>query len=286
MPSVSVIGLGVMGRELARTLIEKGNDVTVWNRSPEKAAPLVEAGANLAASAAGALRASDATITCVRTHVDTRALLEADPGALSGKTLIELSTGDAGEAEALMAWVRAQGAACLIGMIAVFPKDIGKPDSAIVTVGDRNAWKTYESLLKSLAGKSAFIGTNPQALAAIYASLVLPRQGFMFGMIYGALLCEKAGVSMEDYVAQIPLTIKIVQDYYDLFAATVPSGNFDDPPASLGTYHAALQDVVNSCRDLGTADELPRLLRDLLKRGVDAGLGDRQITALMELLRR
>ena len=134
MPSVSVIGLGVMGRELARTLIEKGNDVTVWNRSPEKAAPLVEAGANLAASAAWALRASDATITCVRTHVDTRALLEADPGALSGKTLIELSTGDAGEAEALMAWVRAQGAACLIGMIAVFPKDIGKPDSAIVTV--------------------------------------------------------------------------------------------------------------------------------------------------------
>ena len=85
----------------------------------------------------------------------------------------------------------------------------------------------------------------------------------MFGMIYGALICEKAGVSMEDYVAQIPLTIKIVQDYYDLFAATVPSGNFDDPPASLGTYHAALQDVVNSCRDLGTADELPRLLRDL-----------------------
>jgi 3-hydroxyisobutyrate dehydrogenase-like beta-hydroxyacid dehydrogenase len=284
MQSISVIGLGAMGKELARVLIESGYDVTVWNRSPEKAAPLVEAGASLATSAAEAIRASDATITCIRTHGDTRALLETDPSALSGKTVIELSTGDAGEAESLMAWVRAKGADCLIGMISVFPKDIGKADSAIVAVGDQSAWKNCEGILKTLAGKSAYIGENPKALAAIYASLVLPRQGFMFGMIYGALLCEKAGVSMDAYVEQLPLTIKIVHDYYDLFAATVPSGNFENPPASMSIYYAAFQDVLNTCRDLGTPDELPQLLHDLLKRGVDAGLGDQQVTALTKFM--
>ena len=142
----------------------------------------------------------------------------------------------AGEAESLMEWVRASGADCLIGMISVFPKDIGKADSAIVTVGSEKAWKICGGILKTLAGKSAYIGENPKALAALYASLVLPRQGFMFGMIYGALLCEKAGVSMDAYVEQLPLTIKVVHDYYDLFAATVPSDNFTDPPASMGTY--------------------------------------------------
>jgi 3-hydroxyisobutyrate dehydrogenase-like beta-hydroxyacid dehydrogenase len=274
-----------MGSELARELIENGYRVTVWNRSPEKAGPHVEAGATLAQSASEALKASAVTVTCIRTHSDTRALLEKDPAALSGKTIIELSTGDAGEAESLMGWVRANGADCLIGMISVFPKDIGKADSAIVTVGDENAWKDCEGILKTLAGKSAYIGGNPKALAAIYASLVLPRQGFMFGMIYGALLCEKAGVSMEAYVEQLPLTIKVVHDYYDLFAATMPSGNFADPPASMGVYHAAFQDVLNTCRDLGAPDELPRLLHDLLKRGVDAGLADQQITALTKVLR-
>ena len=123
---------------------------------------------------------------------------------------------------------------------------------------------------------------NPKALAAIYASLVLPRQGFMFGMIYGALLCEKAGVSMDAYVEQLPLTIKVVHDYYDLFAATVPSGDFADPPASLGIFYAAFQDVLNTCRDLGTPDELPRLLHDLLKRGVDAGLNRRLIARYVD----
>jgi hypothetical protein len=90
----------------------------------------------------------------------------------------------------------------------------------------------------------------------------------MFGMIYGALLCEKAGVSMDAYVEQLPLTIKVVHDYYDVFAASVPSGNFSNPPASLATYYAAFQDTLNTCRDLGTPQELPQLFHDLVKRGI------------------
>jgi len=274
-----------MGAELARVLIDRGYDVTVWNRSPDKSGPLVAAGAALAATAGAAVEASDVTITCIRSHTDTRALLEADPAALTGKTIIELSTGDASEAKSLMEWVRANGAACLIGMISVFPKDIGKADSAIVVVGSQDVWTECAPVLKALAGKSVCIGEGPRALAAIYASLVLPRQGFMFGMIYGALLCEKAKVSMDDYVDLLPLTVKVVHDYCDVFAASVPSGDFADPPASMGTYYAAFQDVLNTCRDLGTPSELPQLLHDLAKRGIDAGLGDEQITALVKVLR-
>ncbi|MDX1422885.1 MAG: NAD(P)-binding domain-containing protein, partial [Kiloniellales bacterium] len=117
MQSISLIGLGVMGSALARVLLENGYDLTVWNRSPEKAAPHVKAGARLARSASEAIAASTTVVTCIRTHGDTRALLEADAGSLAGKTIVELSTGDAREAEALMAWVRSQGADCLIGMI-------------------------------------------------------------------------------------------------------------------------------------------------------------------------
>lgn len=285
MQSVSVIGLGVMGTELARVLIENGYDVTVWNRTPEKAVPHVKAGAALAKTATEAIRASEATITCIRTHSDTRALLEADPTVLTGKTIIELSTGDASEAALLMALIESQGAQCLIGMIATFPSGIGHADSAIVTIGVEDVWNDCAPILKTLAGKSAYIGTSPKALAAIYASLFLPRQGFMFGMIYGALICEKAGVSMDAYVEQLPLTIKVVQDYYDVFAASVPSGDFSNPPASLGTYYAAFQDTLNTCRDLGTPEDLPRLLHDLVKRGIDAGLADEQITALTKVLR-
>jgi len=39
-----------------------------------------------------------------------------------------------------------------------------------------------------------FIGENVASLAALFAALFLPRQGFMFGMIYDALIAERAGI--------------------------------------------------------------------------------------------
>ena len=285
MDNISVIGLGAMGSELARVLIVNGYRVTVWNRTPDKAVPHIREGATLAPSAIDAIKASDTVIVCIRTHSDTRALLEEDPAVLVKKTIIELSTGEASEAKSLSSWIEAQGADCLIGMISTFPSGIGSADSAIVTVGPEPVWRKCETALKTLAGKSSHIGSDVGALAALFAALFLPRQGFMFGMIYGALICEKAGISMDEYVGQIPLTLKVVHDYYDVFATTVPSGDFSNPPASIGTYLAAFQDVLDTFKDFDVAHELPELLHGLMKRGVDAGLANEQITALTKILR-
>jgi 3-hydroxyisobutyrate dehydrogenase-like beta-hydroxyacid dehydrogenase len=283
--NISVIGLGAMGSEIARVLIAYGYRVTVWNRTPDKAAPHIREGATLAPSAIDAIKASDTVIVCIRSHSDTRALLEEDPAVLGNKTIIELSTGEASEAKSLSGWIESQGAECLVGMISTFPSGIGNADSAIVTVGPEPVWRKCETALKALAGKSSYIGSDVGALAALFAALFLPRQGFMFGMIYGALICEKAGISMDEYVEQIPLTLKVVHDYYDVFAATVPSGDFSNPPASIGTYLAAFQDALDTFKDSGVAHELPELLHGLMKRGVDAGLANEQITALTKVLR-
>ena len=41
MDSVSVIGMGLMGSALGRALVDKGSEVTVWNRTPAKCEPLM-----------------------------------------------------------------------------------------------------------------------------------------------------------------------------------------------------------------------------------------------------
>lgn len=169
-------------------------------------------------------------------------------------------------------------------MICTFPRDIGKEDSTIVTVGDEALWKQSEKMLKTLAAKSTYIGDNIGSLAILYSALFLPRQGFMFGMIYGALLCKKAGLPMQTYVEQMPLTIKVVNDYYDVFASSVLSDNYSDPQASIDTYIAAFADTLESFRDHDANDELPRLMAGLLDKGEAAGLGNKQITALIDLL--
>ena len=69
---IGVIGMGQMGAAMAANLVAAGHAVTVYNRSPAKAAPLVEKGARLAASVAEACR-GDAVVTML---ADDRAVGE------------------------------------------------------------------------------------------------------------------------------------------------------------------------------------------------------------------
>jgi 3-hydroxyisobutyrate dehydrogenase-like beta-hydroxyacid dehydrogenase len=57
MAHIGFLGLGTMGREMARRLVDAGHDVVVWNRSADAVAPLVDAGASAAPSPAEALAA-------------------------------------------------------------------------------------------------------------------------------------------------------------------------------------------------------------------------------------
>ena len=61
--TVTVLGTGIMGAGMARNLVGAGLDVTVWNRSPDRASPLADAGARLATDAPGAVAGADVVVT-------------------------------------------------------------------------------------------------------------------------------------------------------------------------------------------------------------------------------
>jgi 3-hydroxyisobutyrate dehydrogenase len=62
-PTVAVLGTGIMGAGMARSLLREGLEVTVWNRSTEKAQPLADDGARVADDAADAVAGADVVIT-------------------------------------------------------------------------------------------------------------------------------------------------------------------------------------------------------------------------------
>jgi 3-hydroxyisobutyrate dehydrogenase len=78
-PRVAVLGMGIMGSGMARSLIRAGLPTTVWNRTQSATAPLVEAGATFAASAADAVRDAQVVITMLPT-ADAVAALVFDSG--------------------------------------------------------------------------------------------------------------------------------------------------------------------------------------------------------------
>lgn len=93
---VGVAGLGKMGAAIAARLLECGNEVIVWNRSPDKAKPLVEAGAKLAATPVELAAQSEAIATILTDAAAVDAVYHGQSGLLSGevagKLFIEMST--------------------------------------------------------------------------------------------------------------------------------------------------------------------------------------------------
>ena len=279
---LAVLGLGNMGSALAHCLLKAGHDVSVWNRTSEKAEVFAEAGATICSSPDDAVAVSEFVIICIKGHKETVELVNGLSVSLKGKTICEMSTGDTSDADRLVAILEKQGTGYLLGMIIAYPSGIGGDETTILTVGSAGTWDRYGGIIRELGGKSALVGEKPAALAALFAGLFTVRQGFMFGMIYGSLVCQKAGIPIQVYADQLPATIKLVHDYHDLFARTVPTEDYDNAEASLKVYALAQEDALKTYLSLDAPADLIQMMHDRTKTAWDDGYGDRQLTSLVQ----
>lgn len=109
MKTIAVIGLGAMGSRIAQNLLNAGYPMNVYNRTVEKAQPLIDRGATFVTSPRAAAEQSDVVISMVTDNEISRQIwLASETGAILGltpeKIAIEMST-------LTVAWVRELGAA-------------------------------------------------------------------------------------------------------------------------------------------------------------------------------
>ncbi len=96
MSKIAFLGTGQMGSGMVANLLAAGHQVSVWNRSPDKAAPLASTGAVIAPSPAAAAQDADAIFSSVADDAASERVWLAEDGALSaapsGALVIECST--------------------------------------------------------------------------------------------------------------------------------------------------------------------------------------------------
>lgn len=108
---IAFFGTGLMGRPMAERLLSGGSEVTVYNRTREKAEALAGLGARVAASPREALEAGECAVFMVRDGGVVRQLLSEDGTIrdLGGRTVIQMSTIAPAESVALQEDVRRAG---------------------------------------------------------------------------------------------------------------------------------------------------------------------------------
>ena len=281
MSDISALGLGLMGSALARSLVGGGHGVTVWNRTPAKMQPLVDVGAAPAATVAAAVEASPVVLVNIDDYPSTRSLFEAADVVeqLSGRVVVQLSTGTPQEARELEAWFTSLGADYLDGALLCYPEDIGTPGATIVYSGRRSVFDRCEPLLRSLGGDNRFVGEKVGSAAALDLAWLSSHYGAFAGAAHGIVLCEAEGVDLGLYA-----TVG-VNDAAVWIIETVEKNDFEDPTATLSVWNAALQRIRDHARGAQINSEVPDFVAGILDRAETAGHGAEHIAAMVKVLR-
>ena len=283
---VSVIGLGNMGSALAGALISAGHQVTVWNRTPGKCDPLVKQGASAAGSVAEAAGAADIVIVCVADHAATEQVLHnAEVGqALNSGLLVQLTSLTAEQSQATATWAEAQGAGYLEGSILSYPHDVTEGTATIVYAGPRDVFDGNKAVLRALGGAPRFVGDEVGAAKNFGKLSYVFSCGIMHAFMQGAAMAHVANVSIEGYGETMVARLPAFAETLKMLGEMIAKRDHDDVKASMNVHAAVLADALDLCKDLGVNDVLPVAMMSNFERAIAAGHGEREISALFEVL--
>jgi 3-hydroxyisobutyrate dehydrogenase-like beta-hydroxyacid dehydrogenase len=279
--SVTVVGLGPMGRATARILLAAGLDVTVWNRTPGKTEALVELGATTAATAAEAVAAND-TVLLSLIHYDAMygTLADAD---LTGKTIVNLSSDSPANTGKGASWALERGARFLTGAYMTQSDDIQHPASHLYVSGPKALHDELRPLLELLCANE-YLGTD-YGLAQLYYQAGLAQfHAYLIALQQALAMIERSGGSVDRYLELTKDDAQSQRDFTLFFAEAAKQGGWGDP-AALKMMHAGAQHVIDASEDAGVDASLTRTVQDYYQRAIDATAESGEFVSVYRLIR-
>ncbi|MER5202849.1 NAD(P)-binding domain-containing protein [Streptomyces sp. NPDC002825] len=283
---VSLLGLGAMGAALARTWLAAGHPLTVWNRTPARAEALAAEGAKVADSAAAAVAAGGLVVVCL---LDDESVGSALDGVdLVGKDLVNLTTTTPAQARARASWAEERGARYLDGGIMAVPPMIGVPEAGgyVFYSGSRELFEMRRTVLAVPVG-TEYVGEDPGFAALHDVALLSAMYGMFAGVAHAFALVRRADV---DPVAFAPLLadfLSAMAPSVHRTAAQLKSGDYTTGVVSnLAMQVAGTPTFLATAEGEGVSAELLRPYFELMRRRLDTGSGQEDLTGVVDLLLR
>ncbi|WP_406279208.1 NAD(P)-dependent oxidoreductase [Embleya sp. NBC_00896] len=282
--SVTVVGLGPMGRAMVEAFLDRGHPVTVWNRTASKAAGLVAKGAVQVATIEEALAANELVVLSLTDYDAMYAILEPASAALAGRVLVNLSSDTPAKARAAAEWATARGARHLTGGVQVPPSGIGKPDSSTYYSGPKDVFEAHRETLTVLTGTD-YRGADP-GLAALYYQIQMDMfWTAMLSWLHALAVADANGISAEEFLPYATATMESIPGFLGFYTPRIDAGAHPGDVDRLAMGVASVEHVLHTTEDAGIDPALPAAVLEIFRRGVAAGYGGDSFTRLTELFR-
>ena len=164
---LAFLGMGLLGSNFVRALRKRGEQVQVWNRSPDKAQALAEIGAIPIADVAQAVRgASRIHVTLSDDAAVDDVLERARPGFAPGVVVIDhTTTSPSGTRARAQRWA-AQGVSFQHAPVFMGPQNALDSTGVMLASGERERFDLLSPALSKMTGKLVYLGAEPERAAA------------------------------------------------------------------------------------------------------------------------
>jgi 3-hydroxyisobutyrate dehydrogenase-like beta-hydroxyacid dehydrogenase len=194
---VGFIGLGDMGQCIVPRLLDAGHEVTGWNRSPDKAAALIERGMESAGSPREVAERSEVVFSMVTDAKAVEAVALGDEGVISGlrpgAVYLDMSTIDPDASRSIAHEFAARGLIMLDAPLSGSPITVEQGTASTMVGGDRAAFEKVEPILYDIGSKVTYIGDSGSAVqmkVAVNLTLIVEMVAFCEAVA----LAERGGV--------------------------------------------------------------------------------------------
>jgi 3-hydroxyisobutyrate dehydrogenase-like beta-hydroxyacid dehydrogenase len=201
---------------------------------------------------------------------------------LSGKVLIQLSTGSPADARSTSAWAQACGATYLDGAILASPSMVGGDQAKVLVSGPKGVFDRNVELFKALTPDPSFCGEEVGRAAALDHAALELSAGCSVVLYHAMALCSAESIPIKDLFS---LGGPFREGYVERVTDGIATGDFPSGNASIHTWTAWAETLVRVADDAGISSCLPRALLECLARTVELGNGDKDFPAVYEAFR-
>ncbi len=279
------MGLGIMGTPMAANLLKAGFPVMVYNRSPEKAQPLVQLGAGVASSPKALAKATDVVIAMVTGPEALGGLLWGPDGAGGAfnhnKAFINMSSVAPGYTRDLARELEPTGVTFIDAPVSGTKKPAEDGTLLILAGGPQDKVQELEPVLLAMGKKVIYCGAAGQgSMMKMFINLLLGlmMEGFAEVLNFGKL----GGLPLEamlDTVFSGPLNCAMFQ----MKAANLQNNTY---PTAFPLKHMTkdAKFVVDTAFELGAPVPVAHTILHLFRIGVAQGWGDEDLSAIAKVL--
>jgi 3-hydroxyisobutyrate dehydrogenase-like beta-hydroxyacid dehydrogenase len=276
---IGVVGLGLMGTAIVERLLASRYDVVVYNRTPDKAEPLIALGARWSDSP---LEHCDRAIISLYTTEVVESVLEQMKSSLvAGKTLIDTTTGDPVKTPGLGERLAKLGVQYIEAPISGSSEQTRQHLATALAAGPDASVAACRDLFDCIAAKTYYVGDWGNGVRMkLVANLVLGlnRAALAEGLIFAHAIGLPA-----DKALQVLLNSPAYSRTMDAKGPKMVAGDFS-PQAKLSQHLKDVRLILDEASRSGQCLPLSSLHRELLEQAEAAGFGELDNSAIIRAI--